>query len=88
MITIHKYPVSTGLFEVEMPEGAEVLTVQMQGNSPCIWARVDSEAPVTKYHFQIVGTGQPTPSIGEAAYIDTFQMLGGQLIWHLFEVVP
>lgn len=37
---IYKYQVPMlDKFSIDMPEGAELLTVQMQGETPCIWAR-------------------------------------------------
>lgn len=32
-------------FELLMPPGAHVLTVQLQGEQPCIWALVDPAQP-------------------------------------------
>lgn len=85
MKTIWKFP-----FPIEdeitltMPEGARVLAVQMQGNTPCLWALVDPDAPTKPCRFRLFGTGHPVPE-GLGNFIGTFQMMGGGLIWHLFE---
>lgn len=74
-----------GAFEIDMQEGAEILTVQMQYGAACIWALVDPEAPLKPRRLAIMGTGHPTPDAGAGRYIGTFQMLDGGLVWHLFE---
>ena len=87
---IWKYPVPvTDLFEVEMPIGAEVITVQMQGGAPYMWALVDSNRELETRFFRVAGTGNPLPDTMDLfGYLGTFQMLGGQLVWHLFERPP
>lgn len=70
-----------------MPKGAEILTVQTQNGIPCIWALVDIEAEKEPRVFDIFGTGHPvTFDMGvERKYINTFQLKGGALVFHLFE---
>ena len=42
MKTIWKFPVPVNDGNVlEMPEGAKILSVQVQGETPCLWALVD-----------------------------------------------
>jgi len=74
---------------IEMPIGAEILTNQMQGYVPCIWALVDVNAKKVFRHFKIFGTGNPIPEIenAELKHIGTFQMAGGVLVFHTFEVI-
>lgn len=71
---------------VVMPRGAEILCVQMQHNQPQLWALCDpgqpNGAPRT---ISIHGTGNNVPD-NPGRYIGTFQMSGGALIWHAFEV--
>lgn len=72
---------------VNMPVGAQVLTVQMQYGEPRLWALVDPNAPKADRRFQVVGTGHkfnPKPS---AHYLGTFQMQSGAFVFHVFEVV-
>lgn len=66
-----------------MPVGAEVLTVQAQGDIPCIWAIVDPNAETETRRFYVRGTGHPLREVGR--YVDTFQLNGGALVFHLFE---
>lgn len=69
---------------IEMPQGAETLCVQMQGTQPCIWAKVDDAKPMENRMFHVRGTGHLLQE-NEGKYIGTFQMLGGSLIFHVFE---
>jgi hypothetical protein len=66
-----------------MPEGAEILTVQMQNGEPCLWALVDAHLPTTNRKILIRGTGHDASGVGR--YISTFQMKGGALVFHAFE---
>lgn len=73
---------------IAMPEGARILTVQMQRAVPCLWAMVDPIARRTSRHILIVGTGA---EIAEHLapvyrYIGTFQMVDGAFVWHVFEL--
>jgi DNA-directed RNA polymerase subunit RPC12/RpoP len=70
-------------FEISMPEDSEVLTVQMQGGVPRMWAIVDMDAPVTARYFCMRGTGH-TFKGNEGKYIATFQYNAG-LVFHIFE---
>jgi len=85
-MTIYKYQFEVqDEIEIMMPADSEVLCVQMQRNSPCIWAIVDPNVALRRKHFRVFGTGQQfEPPIGR--YIGTFQMGGGALVFHLFEV--
>lgn len=75
--------------QIDMPHGSEILCVQVQGNSnTCIWALVDSAAPKTTRHFEIYGTGHEISNdMSTRKYIGTFQLSGGSLVFHLFEVI-
>lgn len=87
MKKIYKYPLEiTDTQFVELPLGAEILTVQMQGNQLCLWAMVNTlpEAIKKNRRIEIIGTGNPIP-IGDLKYISTFQMMDGRLIYHVFE---
>lgn len=83
---IWKYPLEvTDLQTLKMPAGAKVLTVQMQGEACCLWALVDEAAQVTQARtFAIYGTGNPVPD-NPGTYVASFQMVGGRLVFHVFE---
>jgi hypothetical protein len=90
MKTIYKYSIGvTDMQTVEMPEGAEILTVQVQHGTPCLWAIVDPQRSQTKKRsIKMFGTGQPVNyEFHGCKYIGTVQMNGGQLVWHYFESI-
>ena len=73
--------------QIVMPAGAQSLTVQTQGNTPCLWALVDENNPPVVRIFRIYGTGHAIP--GEVgAYVGTYQLDGGALVFHMFEIMP
>lgn len=93
---VWKFPLGIDdIAEVQMPVGAEVLYVDVQedentgvagdGTRPYIWARVDPNAPMETRRFRFAGTGHPLEeNVGK--HLRSFQMLGGKLVWHLFEL--
>lgn len=83
--TIWKFPL-TGVAEqtIQMPQGAEILTVQTQGADICAWAMVDPLAKKTPRTLVICGTGLVAPT-GALKYIATVQMMSGMFVWHIFE---
>jgi hypothetical protein len=73
-------------YGLEMPKGAEILTVQIQNDKPYIWALVDENSPIEERNFIVLGTGHSFMLSKNSVYIGTFQEAGGRLVWHLFEV--
>ena len=91
MQTIWKFPLETTDRQViRMPVGSRILTVQTQSQSgkPCLWAVVDSDAPLQPRGFEICGTGHPMSINGDEIheYIGTYQLNDGQLVFHVFEI--
>lgn len=75
-------PFSHCSIELEMPEGAKLLTVQLQNGPSCfLWAMVDPEAKKEKRTILILGTGRELELSG-LSYIATINM------WHFFEKHP
>ena len=86
MNTIWKYPVVFGShFELTMPKGAKILKLDIQYNDPQLWALVDVLAPLEPRVFRIIGTGNPIGDVDQLEYIDSYQVNGGQFVWHVFE---
>lgn len=86
MRTIFKYPIHNLDDEVvvNLPKGAEIISVGVQMETLCLWAIVDSQAEVfVPRKIQIRGTGQPLGR-GEGDYIGTVLMSFGALVWHVF----
>ena len=67
-----------------MSAGAQVLCVQVQNATPCIWALVDIEAKKTLRTFATYGTGHQHESI-PGRYVGTYQLEGGALVFHVFD---
>ena len=85
MSAIWKYPLQvTDEQTIDMPSGAEALTVQVQNGTPCLWARVDPAAPTTPRKIITHGTGHPVPET-TGRYIGTYQIDGGALVFHVFD---
>jgi len=91
MKSIWKYPVEGGtdIIHIEMPKDAEIISMQVQHGTPCIWAIVDDNNEKVDRVFEIIGTGHSLPELRylERKFIDTFQVNGGSLVFHLFELI-
>ena len=87
METIYKYKLEvTADQTIEMPNGAEMLTVQVQAGIPCLWAKVNTENPVHKYKFKTHGTGHPLDKDFNGLYIGTYQLYNGTLAFHVWQI--
>ena len=92
MKTIWKYELETiDQNKIEMPIKAEILTVQIQHGTPCLWVLVDPDLDPnndkeTRY-FEVHGTGHIIRDdiVSTRNYIGTYQLNGGALIFHVFE---
>lgn len=83
--TIWKFPLDiTDLQPVRMPQGAQILSVQMQYDRLVLWAVVDPEAKGELRTIEIIGTGNLV-NPASRQFIGTVQMNGGLLVWHIFE---
>lgn len=83
---IWKFELSVDNLSIEMPKGAEILSVQVQNNKPCIWALVDPKAPMKEKVIEVFGTGKEVPCDGiSRTFIGTFQLQDGMWVFHLFE---
>ena len=83
---IYKYKLAvTDLQELPLPEGAEILTAQMQYDNLCLWAAVDTNVgKMVNRQIEIIGTGHPIEA-AQRDYIGTVQIHGGALVLHVFE---
>ena len=87
-MTIYKYPITiTDLQIVLLPLNSTILTIQMQGNTLCLWAEVEETNTDTEERIiELIGTGHKMSNILRN-YIGTVQQFGGGLIWHIYERV-
>jgi hypothetical protein len=88
-VVVWKFPIPIAdEFSLDMPAGARLLTVAVQGRVPCLWALVDPEATRVPREFRLVGTGHridsPAWLVARLEYAGTFQMADGALVFHLF----
>jgi hypothetical protein len=86
--TVYIYPIEvTDQQVISLPEGAEILTAQVQRGQVCLWARVDAanSATLTERKIRVAGTGHSVSLAWH--YIGTVQLLGGDLVFHFFEEV-
>lgn len=73
---------------IVMPMGTKILTVQSQGDSPCLWTLVNTDNKRETRNFRIYATGQDIDwPLEHLQYIGTFQLYGGSLVWHVFEEI-
>jgi len=85
---IFKYNVAPQkIITIPMPQGAEILSFQVQHGEPCIWALVDEKAIFENRYFKLFGTGHEVyQDMGVVRkFIGTIQLDNGNLVFHLFE---
>lgn len=91
--TVWKYDVpAADEFTLQMPSGAEVLTVALQGTivdsrHPPIrmWVRGNPAASLESRRFRFAGTGHPL-DVDVQRYVGSVQLMDGGLVFHLFEM--
>lgn len=86
MRTIFKYALGSG--PIELSEGAEVVHFDRDGDGVLsIWCLVDTEKPVEKKTFVVLGTGHAVENNlwYLKSYKDTTSVEGVTFFWHLFE---
>ena len=86
MKTIFKYVLDPDHLTVSMPICAQVLAAQVQKDQICLWAEVDDSADKELVEFEAFGTGHNIPENPVRHYIDTVQMHGGNLVFHIYQV--
>ena len=86
MKTIYKYELELTDWQMwTMPEGAEILCVQIQQGKPCLWVLEDTDRPPCARWIRLFGTGHEIPPDEDLEYIGTFQMFDGGFGGHVFE---
>ena len=86
MARILKYPLEiTDTQYVNLHEGAEILSAQMQNGVLCIWALSNDKAPKVPVCIRIVGTGHLIDDVDAAFLIPIDTVQDGALVWHVFE---
>ena len=72
---------------VNLPKGAEILSIKVQRGEPKLWALVDSNEPLEERIIEIFGSGHDIHyDMGvERKFICTYQQLNGSFVGHVFE---
>lgn len=93
MRTIHQFPIRIGgPNTIEMPAGAEPLSVQLQATpwgNDCrsgmlqLWALVDTDRPMVPVDIEAYGTGHEIPD-NPGRHLGTVQTHGGRYVCHVF----
>jgi hypothetical protein len=83
MKTIYKYTLDSQDCTLNLPKGAEILTVQLQNQIPTLWALVNPITVTEERHICIVGTGCQVEDTMK--YITTY--MDGYFVWHVFELI-
>lgn len=87
-MVIWKYVMEFPSVAFDMPEGAEVLSCQMQSGCVCIWALVNPEAKTEKRRFKTIETGErvyiPRKKL---KFLNTVQNIGTKKVHHIFEII-
>lgn len=71
---------------INMPKGAQIISVGEQHNNVCFWAVVDPDAKMHERRFVVVGTGHDMPDL-PLKPLGSVLVDGGVWVWHLFEVI-
>lgn len=87
MKTIYKYLIPhQGELTYTIPKTAQFLKIMVQNGKPRMWWLVDSESELTDVKFAVHGTGQDLGDMAEYRYLDSFMLLGGDLVFHMFQI--
>lgn len=69
---------------ISFQQPAQVLSVQVQNEVPCLWVMVDTEQPFFNYEISTFGTGNPIPKDFNGTFIGTYQLRNGRFVGHVF----
>ena len=69
---------------LEIPKGGEILSLQVQYNTPCIWVLVDADVEKETRRIGVIGSGHFIKQ-EKIEFIGTAQSFNGDLVWHFFE---
>jgi hypothetical protein len=87
---LFKYPLPTAedvsTLDLPMPAGARILSLQVQRDTVCLWAMVDPNARETTRRLCIRETGQSCEGLSRAPFLGTFQLNGGTIVGHVFDL--
>lgn len=80
-------PDSGDIAVLNIPEGAKILSLQVQDGHPRLWVLVDDKQPKQKRLFRILPTWYHFQLKPEMNFIGTFQLDDEGLVFHVFEIL-
>lgn len=86
--TVYKYPIPfQDEVTLDLPRGAQILSVDFQFDQLCLWALVDSDEQATSQRrLRIAGTGHKLDMTHYYHHpLGTLLTDGGRFVWHVFE---
>ena len=83
MKTIWKFEIEPECI-IEIPAGAQILSVGVQSNEAFMWAMVDPSAQMSRRKINIYGTGHGLPD-DPGTFIGTFMIYNGNFVGHVFD---
>lgn len=82
---IYKYPLQiVDSQTIAMPKVRQILSVQVQQGTLCLWALVDETSPVENRCIELYGTGATVPD-KPMYHIDTVLLYNDTLVLHVFD---
>lgn len=88
MRSIWKFPFPvTGRQSLTLPKGSVILHIEVQRETPCLWAMVDVDQKESETRvLRIYGTGHPLNfPIERLKHLNSIMLDGGSLVFHVFE---
>lgn len=87
MKTIFKQKIKTTDSQtIELPKGAEILSLQTQFDDACIWFLCNPKEEEKEVKvLDIFGTGHPITDGYNGRFLGTYQLQNGHLVFHCFE---
>lgn len=70
---------------VDVPDGAEPVHLELQGEMVCLWVKVNIHAPKIQMEVHKIGTGETIPE--RCTYLGTVVM-PNKTVWHYFWRIP
>jgi hypothetical protein len=85
---IWKFDIGVGHSSLnEIPKGAEIIHIDEQRGSVCIWAICDPKAEKEKREFKVFGTGHTinNETLEKLVYVGSCQTKNQVFVFHVFE---
>lgn len=81
---IHKFILSETTINIDLPQGSEILTAQLQDSNIVLWVKITNEHFIETRTISIFLTGAEYPD-KDMIYINTVQR--NLFVYHVFEIL-